>query len=189
MQTREQPSRIYLIGPRGSGKSTLARLLADRLGWAWLDADAELERRAGRSIRDIFATDGEATFRDLESAVLVELATRDRHVLATGGGIILRPENRDLLKRSGWIVWLTADVTTLCQRLEGDASTAARRPALTAAGSASSTEEMAAVLRQREPLYRACADFTVLTDRPPEMLVLDVLNAWQALALEATTRA
>src|SRR5688500_2590703 len=80
---------LLLIGYRGTGKSTVARLVAERLNWPWLDADVELERRAGKSIAAIFAEDGEPAFRDLESQVLAELVQADRHVLALGGGVIL----------------------------------------------------------------------------------------------------
>jgi len=151
--------RIFLIGPRGSGKTTVARLLAERLGWAWVDADDVLEARHGKSVRAIFAEEGEAGFRDREAAVLAELCRRERHVLATGGGVVLREANRELLRRSARVVWLTADAETLWGRLRADASTAERRPALAGGG----LEEVVEVLRAREPLYRACADLTVET--------------------------
>src|SRR5579871_3654863 len=128
----DQP--IFLIGPRGSGKSTVARELARQLGWSWLDADDEVEKRSGQSIRALFATEGEAGFRDRESAVLVELCRLQRHVIATGGGIVLREDNRQRMRAAGRIVWLTADVETLWQRLQGDPTTAERRPMLTVGG-------------------------------------------------------
>src|SRR5437762_782279 len=99
---------IYLIGPRGSGKTTVARLLAERLGWDWVDADAELEARCGRSIREMFASEGEEGFRRHEAEVLRQLSGRASVVIATGGGVVLREDNRELLKR-GKVVWLTAD--------------------------------------------------------------------------------
>src|SRR5688572_30506661 len=85
---------LFLIGYRGSGKTTVARALGELLRWPWLDADVELERRAGKSIQQIFADDGEGAFRDLESAVVADLARLDRHVLALGGGAVMRDENR-----------------------------------------------------------------------------------------------
>ena len=100
---------LLLIGYRGTGKTTVARLLAERLGWQWLDADEELERRAGKTIAAIFADEGESAFRDLESQVLADLVQRDRHIIALGGGVVLRPENRALIKQAGTVVWLTAD--------------------------------------------------------------------------------
>jgi shikimate kinase len=89
---------IALIGYRGTGKTTVAQQLALRLGWDWVDADVELELRAGKSIAAIFADDGESAFRDLEATTLDDLIRRDRTVLALGGGIVLRPENRALLR-------------------------------------------------------------------------------------------
>jgi shikimate kinase len=150
---------LFLIGPRGSGKSTVARLLARELGWNWLDADEELEKRYGQSIRCIFATECEAGFRDKESVVLAELCRLSRHVIATGGGVVLRPGNRERMRASGRVVWLTAGVETLWTRLQGDAATAEQRPALTVGG----REEIEEVLRSREPLYRQCADFVIDT--------------------------
>ena len=85
---------ITLIGYRGTGKSTLASPLAQRLGWDWIDADVELERRAGRSIQSIFATDGEPEFRRLERELLAELLLRDRLVIAAGGGAVNPPRMR-----------------------------------------------------------------------------------------------
>src|SRR5207248_1001837 len=138
---------------RGCGKSTVATLLAERLGWSWTDADAELESRAGKSIRQIFAEDGEPAFRRMESEILVELSKRERHIVATGGGVILDPLNRESLRKSGVIIWLTADAATIQQRLEQDHSTADRRPVLTIGG----LSEIQQLLAVREPLYRQCA--------------------------------
>src|SRR5262245_40480567 len=102
---------VALIGYRGSGKTAVAQLAALRLGWDWVDADVEIELRAGKSIAAIFADTDEATFRDLESAVLADLLQRDKTVLALGGGVILREANRNLLQtvrseHDGKIVWL-----------------------------------------------------------------------------------
>src|SRR6516225_5630423 len=95
---------LFLVGYRGTGKTTVARLLAARLGWEWVDADAVLEGRYGRSIRRIFADEGEAGFRDKEAAVLVDLCRGRRQVVATGGGVVLRPENRARLRAAGRLV-------------------------------------------------------------------------------------
>jgi len=151
---------LLLIGYRGTGKSAVAQLVAERLGWRWLDADAELERRAGKSIAAIFADDGEPAFRELESQMLAELVRLDRHVLALGGGVVLRAQNRELIKKAGAVVWLTADAATINTRVAGDPATAARRPNLTASGG---IEEIRALLAQREPLYRECVTAVVDT--------------------------
>lgn len=164
---------IFLIGYRGSGKTTVAKLLAERLGWQWLDADPLLEARAGRSIREIFAAEGEPAFRDKEASLLDQLCGYRQHVIATGGGIILRPSNRDKLKTAGFVVWLTADSRRLWERIREDATTSERRPNLTVGGLA----EIEELLRQREPFYRECANLIVDTaGRTPEQIV-DVILA------------
>src|SRR5215469_1972255 len=165
-------SLLFLIGPRGSGKSTVARLLAHELGWDWLDADEVLEKRCGQSIRSLFAAEGEAGFRDREAAMLVELCRLQQHVIATGGGVVLRESNRELLRASGCVVWLTANVETLWQRLQGDNATTERRPDLLGGG----REEIAEIMRIRETLYRECADFIVETaGRSPTEVVAEIL--------------
>lgn len=165
---------IALIGPRGSGKTTVARHLAELLGWQWVDADVEIERRAGRPVRAIFAAEGEAGFREHESAVLRELCALRRHVVATGGGVVLREANRELLRSSARVAWLRADAETLWRRLEGDASGGERRPALLGGGRA----EVEEVLRTREALYRACAHRAVDTaGRTPRAVAAEVATA------------
>src|SRR5262245_56262912 len=110
---------VTLIGYRGCGKSTVAPELAARLGCAWIDADVELERGAGRTIREIFATDGEAAFRELEHEVLTELVLRANLIVAAGGGAILREDNTRAMRTAGPVVWLSAPVDVLCDRILG----------------------------------------------------------------------
>ena len=172
----ENPARLVLIDPRGSGKTTVGRLVAAHLGWPFLDADDEIEARAGCTIAAIFAGEGEAGFREREAAVVHELAGRDRHVIATGGGIVLREDNRHLLRSSGHCVWLTGDPATLYQRLQGDPTTRDRRPALTDLPGPAEVERL---LREREPLYRAVAHSVVDTGgRSPAEVVSAILSAW-----------
>lgn len=166
---------LFLIGPRGSGKSTVARLLAERLGWDAVDADALLEGSAGKSIRQIFADEGEPAFRDLESSVLARLCRGHACVVATGGGVVLRAENRERLRSAGRCVWLTADAPTLWGRLQADSATAERRPDLSGGG----LVEVEELLRVRDPLYRACADLIVdTTGRDPEAVAEAILSWW-----------
>jgi shikimate kinase len=153
----------------------VARLLAERLGWDWLDADTVLEARSGRSIRQIFAEEGEAGFRAREEVILAELCELRRHVIATGGGVVLRETNRERLRQAGRVVWLTGDPATLWQRLHADPCTPERRPALTVGGQA----EIEEVLGRREPLYQACADCTVSTaGHTPEEVADFILAQW-----------
>jgi shikimate kinase len=169
-------SRLFLIGARGTGKSTVGRVLATRLGWGFVDADERLEAGAGRTIAQIFAAEGEAGFRDRESAVLAETAALTRHVIATGGGIVLRQSNRELLRNSGFVVWLTATPEQAFARLQADPATAARRPNLTPAGG---LEEMKALMAAREDLYRQTAHLALdAGDRSPESVADDILSAW-----------
>ena len=152
---------ITLIGYRGSGKSTVAAPLAETLGWSWIDADSEIEGRHGRSIRDIFDTDGELHFRQLEREVLSDLLKQYRLVIAAGGGAALDEQTRSEMIAAGPVVWLEASVDTLEKRIAVDQSTAARRPDLTAGGGRREIEQL---LTQREPSYRQCATLRIKTD-------------------------
>src|SRR5262245_34542036 len=133
-QISNRKSQIILIGYRGTGKTTVGRLLAERLGWEFADADDYIEAAAGKSIATIFADDGETAFRDHESAVLRARCERERIVIATGGGVVGRPANREVLRGAGFVAWLTATPETIWARLRSDATTAGRRPNLTPAG-------------------------------------------------------
>ena len=164
---------LFLIGYRGSGKSTVAELLAKRLDWDWVDADAVLEQRAGQSIRQIFEVEGEVAFRELEAALLHELCRRQQVVIATGGGVVVRPENRRRLKEAGIVVWLTGNAATLWQRLQACHTTAERRPDLTVGGLA----EIEGLLATREPWYAECAHFGVDTvGRSPQQVAEAILS-------------
>ena len=146
------------------------------LGWAFADCDDLIEAAAGKSVADIFAAEGEAGFRDREAAALAELCGRDRLVIATGGGAVLREANRELLRSAGFVVWLTARPETIWSRLETDPATTHRRPNLTAAGG---VEEVRKLLAAREPLYREVADFAVDADvASPEAVAATILKAW-----------
>lgn len=149
---------IVLIGYRGTGKSTVGRILAARLGRELVSTDAEIVKRAKKSIPEIVTQYGWEYFRDIESAVCRELGGRDQLVIDTGGGAILRPENVETLKRNGKLIWLTATVETISARIGGDT----QRPSLT--GSKSFVEEISEVLRDRTPRYQAAADLVIQTD-------------------------
>jgi shikimate kinase len=149
---------LFLIGYRATGKTTVGPELAARLGMPMVDADAEIARRAGKTIAEIFADDGEPAFRDLETAVVKDLAAREGLIVALGGGAVMREENRRALVGRGKTVWLRASIETIQARLLADPNTAATRPSLTPRGL---TEEVTHVLSERAPLYEACADAIV----------------------------
>jgi len=150
---RLQGLNIYLIGMMGAGKSAVGRPLAEALGYRFLDADDALEQVAGRSIPEIFATDGEAGFRELETAVLGQIASWHSLVVATGGGVVTRPANWGHM-RQGVVVWLDAPAPLLLQRLRSDPTP---RPLLQADDPAARLGEL---LAQRQPIY-AQADLRV----------------------------
>ena len=149
---------LVLIGYRGTGKTAVGRLLAERLGMTYVGMDAEIVDRAGLSIPEIVAQRGWPGFRDLESALAVELAARDGLVIDTGGGIIERPENIEALKRKARIFWLKASVDVIVARIRDDT----QRPALVAGKTF--TEEIAEVLERRTPRYSAAAHHAIDTD-------------------------
>ena|SRR5437660_54283 len=164
---------IFLIGYRGTGKTAVAQILANKLGWEWLDADLLLETRLGRSIAQIFAEEGEKGFRDKEESLLEAICLGKERVIATGGGVILRESNRKRLREAGICIWLTADTPTIARRLELDPKTKERRPNLTVGGLA----EIEQLLKIREPFYRECAAWTVDTvSRTPEEVVEVILE-------------
>ena len=164
---------LVLIGYRATGKTTLARHLAERLRWDWIDADVEIERRAGKSIAEIFAEEGEPAFRDLEAQVIADLCNRPRLVIAAGGGAPLREESRRIMRESGKVFWLTARPETILARMRGDATTAGRRPSLT---NLPPLDEIVQLLARREPVYRETAHLSVDTEgKRPEQLSDEIL--------------
>ena len=158
---------VVLIGYRGTGKSTVAKALAARLALAMISTDTEIVRRTGQSIPDIVAKHGWDYFRDLESQTCQELADRDRLVIDTGGGAILRGQNVAALKKNGKLFWLTASVTTIGKRIGGDRE----RPSLT--GRKTFIDEIEEVLSERTPRYQEAADFVIATDGRSVAQVVD----------------
>jgi shikimate kinase len=161
---------IVLIGYRGTGKSTVGRQLAARLGRALVSTDAEIVKRAQRTIPEIVGQEGWEYFRDLESEICSEIASRDQLVVDTGGGAILRAQNVEALKANGTVFWLTASVETIARRI----GSGNQRPSLT--GTKSFVDEIQDVLRERTPKYQAAADHIIVTDgRSPHQLLETVL--------------
>ena len=147
----EPVGNLYLVGPMGSGKTTLGKRMADILGLEFIDCDQEIERRTGASVNLIFDIEGEEGFRTRETALLEELSHRTGMLVATGGGAVLSEENRRLLQRSGFVVWLRTSVAHQLHRLGRDRS----RPLLQTPNRDQLLERMA---RERNPLYTEVAD-------------------------------
>ena len=139
-----QGANVYLIGMMGSGKSTIGAILADRLSHQFFDTDMLIEQISGRSVAELFEQSGESTFRQLETQVLSELSSYLRKLIATGGGIVVTPENWGHL-RSGIIVWLDVPVAVLCARLKNDKT----RPLLTG----DLETKLNTLFTDRSPLY------------------------------------
>lgn len=166
---------LILVGYRGSGKSTVGALLAERLHRRFIDLDQLVVERAGKSIREIFAEEGEAGFRRREHEVCQSLRRTRNSVIALGGGALIDPENRTLMRRLGKIVWLRAPAIVLWSRIKNDPETANGRPDLSPAGGLS---EIEAKLAEREPTYRGTAHHTVDTISTTPQAVADAIELW-----------
>lgn len=164
---------IFLIGPMGAGKSTIGRLLSQELGLKFLDVDREIEERAGANIPWIFDVEGEAGFRDREEVVVDELTLQDNLVLATGGGAILRANNRANLQGRGFVVYLKTSIDQQLERTCKDKN----RPLLQAENPRTVLERL---LEMRDPLYQQAADLIIKTDkRHPRGVVTDIIRQLQ----------
>jgi shikimate dehydrogenase len=165
-QLRNQMENIILIGMPGSGKSTVGMLLAQKTGKSFVDADAEIEKRAGMSIPEIFANQGETAFRSLETAVLEDLGKRSGLIIATGGGCVTREENYPHLHRNGRIFCLKRDLDKL---------PSSGRPL----SQKTPAEEM---YRVRKPLYERFADHHIDNNGSAEAAAEEILRIWEANA-------
>ncbi|MEY4748165.1 MAG: hypothetical protein RIQ60_379 [Pseudomonadota bacterium] len=152
----------------GAGKSTAGRHLANALHLSFVDADHELERRIGMSIRSFFELEGEAAFRDLEEQVIADLAGGEPKVLATGGGAVLRPANRKVLHEHTTVIYLRATPDELFRRLRHDT----QRPLLQVADPLKKLRDLFA---DRDPLYRETAHFAIDTGRPSVATMVNMI--------------
>ncbi len=148
-------TNIYLIGMMGCGKSTVGRLLAERLKLEFIDLDTKIEKKAGKSITDIFTASGEERFRALETEALARVAGRRKYVVSTGGGCVLRRQNRSIMQNDGTVIYLDVPLDILVERV----SRKKHRPLLT--GVDDIDQRMRELLNQRESMYRKTATFTV----------------------------
>lgn len=170
MSSLLQGVNLYLIGMMGVGKTTVGRLLAQQLGYGFVDTDNVIVQAAGKSINEIFADEGEAAFRQLESDVLAQVCAFTKLTIATGGGIVLRRENWGYLHH-GLIVWLDVPVDLLLTRLAEDNT----RPLLQ---DADPSGKLRSLLEQRQPLYKqADLRITVQAEETPEQVAARVMEA------------
>ena len=160
---RTQMENIVLVGMPGCGKSTIGKLVAEKTGKTFVDADAEIVKKAGMSIPEIFAKSGEEGFRKIETEVLMELGKQSSLVIATGGGCLTRQENYDLLHQNGRIFWIKREIS----QLPTDGRPLSQATAL---------EEM---YRIRQPLYHRFADYCVNNDLAPADAVETILKLWE----------
>jgi len=159
---------VFLVGLPGSGKSTVGRQLARRLGLPFVDSDHVIEQRIGSSIRAFFDREGEAAFRDLEAQVIDEVTAGPLAVIATGGGAVLRPENRVHLHERGRVVYLRSTPEDLFRRLRNDR----HRPLLQVADPLVRLKDLHA---QRHPLYAETAHFAIDTGRPSVATLVNMI--------------
>ncbi|MFT5466769.1 MAG: shikimate kinase [Verrucomicrobiales bacterium] len=154
---RETPRNVILIGYMGTGKTSVGRRIADSLGFKFVDTDELIEQKAGEPIPAIFEIRGETSFRDLETEALRSAAAGQDLVISTGGGIVLREENREIIADAGYCIWLKAGAEAIFERVSGNEN----RPLLRTENPRATIDKM---LTEREPLYEATADFVVTTD-------------------------
>jgi len=166
---------LSLVGLPGSGKSTIGRQLARRLNLPFTDSDHVIEQRIGCSIRDFFAREGETAFRDVEEAVIEQLTRSEPGVLATGGGTVLRPLNRQRLREAGPVIYLRSTPEEVFRRVRHDA----KRPLLQVGDPLQRLRDLYA---ERDPLYRETAHFVVETGRPSVGRLVQMILAQLELA-------
>ena len=166
---------IYLTGFMGSGKSTIGPILANALGWEFYDLDKVIEERESKKIKDLFTEKGEKYFRSIETEILDELSLGKNFIIALGGGTMANPDNLDILKKNGKVIYLKVSTKAAYSRLKYKRD----RPMLTGDGSVELSEEQFTnrineLLRAREKFYSQ-ADYVIDTDRIPVGITVDKL--------------
>ncbi len=165
-------ANLYLVGFMGTGKTTVGRMVAQRLGFALLDSDQEIERQQGRAIARIFAEDGEPAFRTMEREFILQGHPASRTVVACGGGLVVQPGMLELLKQKGVVVCLHASIETILKRTAGHP----HRPLLNVEDPEARLRELYA---KREPVYRRSGTLILTDARPLGDIVNHVLRAYR----------
>jgi shikimate kinase len=169
-----QKEKVILTGYRATGKSSIGKILADLLGFGFIDTDEAIEKRQGETIAEMVGRGGWDLFRRKEENMLLDLAASKNKVIATGGGSVMHEKAWQKLRKNALVVWLTADVKTICRRLAADSDTDDLRPPLTEMGT---MNEIAMVLSERQPLYEKSSDITIHTEgKTPEEAAEAILN-------------
>lgn len=156
-EDRKTPRNVILIGYMGTGKTSVGRKIAESLGFQFVDTDELIEKAVGETIPAIFELRGEDSFRDLETEALRSAAAGEDRVISTGGGIVLREENREIIAKSGYCIWLKAGAEAIFERVSGNDN----RPLLRTENPKATIERM---LAEREPIYEATADLVITTN-------------------------
>lgn len=148
---------VVLVGFMGTGKTSIGKRVAHSLGFTFVDTDELIVKSAGKAITKIFSENGEDYFRELESQILQNCGEHTKQVISTGGGIVLREENRQLLTKIGYVIWLKASAEAILERVSRNQE----RPLLHTANPLQTIKDL---LQQRETLYSSSSDFTIETD-------------------------
>ena len=157
VEEMQEMRNLFLIGFMGCGKSSVARHLSKVKGMSLVEMDQMLEDEAGMSITDLFAQYGETHFRDMETELIKDIQSKESQVVSCGGGVVLRPQNVEEMKKSGKVIWLAAKPETILMRIKDDE----KRPLLQGNKNLASIEKM---MRSRQKNYESAADFIIWTD-------------------------
>lgn len=157
---------VYLIGMMGAGKTCIGKIVAQMTHRHFVDTDALIEKSAGMTVAEIFAAEGEEGFRNRETEVIAALAKKRNYIVSTGGGVVVTPENRRLMKTSGIVIWLKRNLNTIIANPR-----IRRRPLL-----AKNEKIIFDIMNKREPLYKKACDFVVYNDEDRMETVAEILR-------------
>ena len=163
---------LFLIGYRCTGKTTIGKSIAMTIDWSFVDSDILVIKECGKSIKDIVDTEGWKAFRRMERSTLKQICTKDRQVVATGGGVVLDAANIKAMKTSGMVIWLGATAETIQKRMFQDKNSGNFRPALTDKGRMEEIEDM---LLKRTPYYESTCEFSIHTDDVPVNEITEII--------------